>query len=215
MILATPSDPNAAIPGEPITFLKPETDDSIKSGKAIPEALVQPKHGAKRNFKFTKRIFESHGYTQGCVGCEALQSDAGRRSHFKYCRDRIAEELEKSQEGRKFFEDARSRLVDNKIGQEDDDNMLLPDNIDEDNSEPDDDDSASEESGDGNKGLVAWIQGITQHGCIAEEVHSILIRVEKEVNLDNDTSALSREGTIAPAHSQTGEEAWAKIWLLS
>ena len=178
-IPATLSDPNPATPGELITILKPESDGSTQSGKDVLGTPIQPRHASKSNFKLTKRIFENHGYTHGCVGCEALQPEGGRRSHSTYGRNRIVDEVTKSQEGRTILEDAKKRLADKNPDGEDDDNMFLPDHLDKDESGSDGVDSASEEGESGDKSLLAWIQGVTRHGCIAEGVQDILTRLEK------------------------------------
>ena len=58
----------------------------------------------------TKRLVEEHGYIDGCVGCEALARGMPRRTHSRYCRTRVAEQLTKSEEGKHMFQRVGARM---------------------------------------------------------------------------------------------------------
>ena len=109
-VRATPTSPNLAHPDQEITILKPSDESNVKSGKDVPKAIAVPESTKRRNFKMTKRLFEDFGFTPGCVGCEAIDEGLSRRSHSKYCRERIAQELERTDEGRKVLKSASDRF---------------------------------------------------------------------------------------------------------
>ena len=58
-----------------------------------------------------KRHFEKHGYTEGCDGCARLAAGMTKKSvHSDKCRNRMYEELKKTEEGRKWMEEAETRI---------------------------------------------------------------------------------------------------------
>lgn len=85
-IKAAPGSPNPSSPEENIIVLRFDTEGESKSGKDPPSTPVQPSTSKKRDVKFTRGIVEENGFTDGCVGCEALQTGGGRRTHSTYSR---------------------------------------------------------------------------------------------------------------------------------
>ena len=51
-----------------------------------------------------KEIFEEHGYTLDCRGCDVSIVGLDRREHTRVCRTRLEECLAKIDKGRKVFE---------------------------------------------------------------------------------------------------------------
>ena len=60
-----------------------------------------------------RRLLDIHGYTQGRVGCGALQIGASWGPRTKYCRARVLEELNGSGEGRGGIQRAEERFASN------------------------------------------------------------------------------------------------------
>ena len=52
---------------------------------------------------------QQFGYTEGCDGCEAARHGLAHRQRSRACKQRIAEELEKSDEGKKRVEKVKQR----------------------------------------------------------------------------------------------------------
>ena len=50
--------------------------------------------------RLRKEDFVRHGFTEGCLGCQALIAGTGARGHSEQCRDRMNEALEETEEGR-------------------------------------------------------------------------------------------------------------------
>ena len=61
-------------------------------GTKLPEAEVESKDKAARDFKITKRLLDKYGLSQGCPGCEA-SLEGKSRSHTQGCRNRIEEAM--------------------------------------------------------------------------------------------------------------------------
>ena len=102
--------PNPASREQEIAILKPAEEFKGKSGKDILATRTILDITRRRNFKMTRRFFEDFGFTPGCVGCEAIDEGLPRRTHSKYCRERIAQELGKSEEGRQVLKNVSDRF---------------------------------------------------------------------------------------------------------
>ena len=74
---------------------------------ARPAPAVQP--FKPKAFKIYKDDVDRYGMTQGCHGCMALKRGEGQRGHTPECRARFAEELAKTEDGRKRVEKADER----------------------------------------------------------------------------------------------------------
>ena len=58
-----------------------------------------------------KKFFDTHGYTEGCDGCGRLSAGMkAKRPHSDKCRDRMYQEMRKTEEGRKWLEGAEGRV---------------------------------------------------------------------------------------------------------
>ena len=55
---------------------------------------------APRGFRTEKEDFEKHGYTEGCEGCNRMQTGGERRSHTAKCRERMLKAMSEDEEGR-------------------------------------------------------------------------------------------------------------------
>ena len=69
------------------------------------ELPVDPKR-----FRITKDDIERIGYSEGCVGCNAIRQSKPTQRHSKYCRRRVQEDLKGSEEGRQRLEKAEERF---------------------------------------------------------------------------------------------------------
>ena len=113
-IKATPRhpDPNnkerqeldAPVDGDPEG--KRDAQDRAEGRKRIPkeEPIISmdvdttgPPDSAVREMRITKRVLEKFGYTQGCVGCTAVQQGSDKRLHTEACRQRIYEDMSRDQ----------------------------------------------------------------------------------------------------------------------
>ena len=64
-----------------------------------------------RRARLGQQDFEDFGYTQGCRGCEYLQTGIGQRqNHSDQCRDRIEAELAKSDQDRARLDKSKDRI---------------------------------------------------------------------------------------------------------
>ncbi|CAJ1446434.1 unnamed protein product [Effrenium voratum] len=79
---------------------------------SVPEPVVEKKRkGYVPRGLYIRRDIElqQFGYTAGCDGCEAAREGLAHRQHTKACKKRIAEELERSDEGKKRVQQMRER----------------------------------------------------------------------------------------------------------
>lgn len=206
-VKATPMSPNPCNPDQEIIVLKPINENSGKSGKDFPETKATTDTTKRRNFKMTKRLFDEFGFTPGCIGCEAIDEGLLRRIHSKHCRERIAQELNKSEKGRKVLKNASDRLnksEDKDVipshedgGHDDGVELFAPEEFDESSSS-----EASEFDTDtiDEAKVLAWINKIAPCGCTPEEVRQLLKHLDETIpieevnvkgrtcNIDNDIS---------------------------
>ena len=64
-----------------------------------------------RRTRLGQQDFDDFGYTQGCRGCEYLQTGIGQRqNHSDQCQDRIEEELTMSDQGRARLHKSKDRI---------------------------------------------------------------------------------------------------------
>ena len=94
----------------------PEKDVMIELESGGDEAAATPlverkRKGYVRRGLYIRRDVElrQFGYTEGCDGCEAARHGLAHRQHSRACKQRIAEELEKSDEGKKRVEKVKQR----------------------------------------------------------------------------------------------------------
>lgn len=168
-----------------MTILKPEIASDTKSGKDMPDIIEQLTHVREGGFKFTKMIFECNGFTPGCAGCGALQSGGGTRRHMKHCRDRITEEFCNSEEGGEIFKDAEDRLLhrdDGNVG-----GKASAPTGDDTHGSSEHESSEPEDQAEGSESVLVWMQRVTRGECTTEQVRDILWKLEKEIDLGNDT----------------------------
>ena len=63
-----------------------------------------------RRMKITKKVLEKTGFTEGCEGCRYMQAGMDeQREHSEKCRQRIEEELAKTEEGQRRIKAQESR----------------------------------------------------------------------------------------------------------
>ena len=71
----------------------PSIVEARVSAKANPDKdVIKPSGGdyVPRRAKITRKDLRRHGYTAGCPGCIAMESESGRRAmHSRECRDRL------------------------------------------------------------------------------------------------------------------------------
>ena len=103
----TPQRPDPTKPGLNIPVqirLEPEMPFEI------PEMVpVRSEEGPRRAY-IMKQFFEEHGYSEGCDGCGCLAAGLKKkRPHSDKCRNRIYEEMRKTEKGRKHLEEADNK----------------------------------------------------------------------------------------------------------
>lgn len=111
-VKSTPNCPDPGSLDDNITILKPDESDQHVCGNDFFDARMLPSNTKRRNAKLTQIAFEEHRYTDGCIGCEALQSGVTRRSHSTYCRSTIVEKFNTLDEGRAMLRCAEQRRND-------------------------------------------------------------------------------------------------------
>ncbi len=62
-------------------------------------------------FRILKQDIDRVGYSDGCVGCNAMRSGKAAQRHSEYCRRRVQEELKGTEEGRQRLEKAEERFT--------------------------------------------------------------------------------------------------------
>ena len=94
----------------------PEKDVMIELESRGDEAAATPLVERKRKGYVPRGLYirrdvelQQFGYTEGCDGCEAARHGLAHRQHSRACKQRIAEELEKSDEGKKRVEKVKQR----------------------------------------------------------------------------------------------------------
>ena len=86
---------------------QPEQPDAEPSGgKAAPPENINP-----RDFKILQKDLQKYGYTSGCPGCLAARLKQQAQNHNTNCRNRIKQELLKTDEGRARVEAAAARML--------------------------------------------------------------------------------------------------------
>ena len=66
--------------------------------------------GRPRNFRITKRMIQKFGQTAECPGCATVMKPGRTEAHSEKCRQRVHEELKKTEEGRHRIAEARRRI---------------------------------------------------------------------------------------------------------
>eukprot|EP00973_Karenia_brevis_P065866 9153977-Karenia_brevis.AAC.1 len=92
-LAGTPQQPNPAKPGLhiPIRVTFDEVQDEDIEAQETEDKQIVP-----RRIKISKKILDTHGYTDGCEGCRHQRAGLIPRNHNEACRKRIVEELEKT-----------------------------------------------------------------------------------------------------------------------
>jgi hypothetical protein len=77
----------------------------------MPEMIpIRAEEGPRRPY-LLKKHFEQHKYTEGCDGCGTLVAGMKtKKPHNDKCRNRMYEEMKKTDEGRKWLEEAENKL---------------------------------------------------------------------------------------------------------
>ena len=106
----TPQKPDPTKPGLSIPVqirLEPEVPFEIPN--LVP---ARSEEGPRRPY-IVKKFFEMHGYTEGCEGCSRLSANMkSKRPHSDKCRERMYQEMKKTDEGKKWLEGAEGRVDD-------------------------------------------------------------------------------------------------------
>jgi hypothetical protein len=112
----TTSDGYAELRGLPWK-LRPEHREALEQPLPIdlPQVdrpMTDPRIGrpGPRRLYIRRKDLEQHGVTVGCEGCESLINGGAQRTHTEECRDRIREELLKTEEGQARADAAEQRL---------------------------------------------------------------------------------------------------------
>lgn len=189
-VRATPMCPNTSSPEDPMPVLRSEPNEESSPNRILPDTPTSEIPYRRRNFKLTKRLIDEYGITPGCVGCEAMQQGT-RRSHSAYCRKRIAERLEETEEGRKRLSDAENRLKEHRerLGKE-----VKTNSADVPSSSADEESDEEHGSDNDDMGLqaperapeakiAAWINRLTDTKCTADEIKEILMKLDGEPSL--------------------------------
>ena len=108
----------------------PKAPDPSKEGFNIPtkvnfdadeDAPAEEKQTDKidiRRMRITPDLLKKHGYTDGCEGCRFKRAGLeGSRPHTEVCRKRLAEAMDKDEDGRRKIEKEKVRL-DNRMALE-------------------------------------------------------------------------------------------------
>ena len=67
--------------------------------------------GDPRRCRITKQDIDNVGYSDGCVGCNAMRAGKAAQRHSKYCRRRVQDELKGTEEGRQRLDKAEERFT--------------------------------------------------------------------------------------------------------
>ena len=84
-----------------------ENDDAEKLVKVDDAEIV----GDPRRFRITKGDIEQVGYSDGCMGCNAMRASKPAQRHSEYCRRRVQDDLKGTEEGRQRLEKAEERFT--------------------------------------------------------------------------------------------------------
>ena len=103
-ITATPWDPQRRKTREERPVVRGDHGEAKmvmeEEEKIFPEPVPSDDVKIKRKaMKVQKKDIEEHGYTVGCPGCTAMMNNSYQIAHDTKCRQRIQEELNKSEEG--------------------------------------------------------------------------------------------------------------------
>ena len=186
-INATPTNPNLGNPNAPNSTFKFKSDAIVESGKNATNTPIVGKKAKLKNSKITKKLFEEHGYIDGCVGCETIGSGMPKRNHTKYCRTRMTEELNKTQKGRATIKRNEERLMKNR-----DDNHPANDQRIEEKFQSEREKGFDVEDGDN---AMAFIGGTGCERCNPTMVKEILTRFEGEIQTKKSANIENNEAT--------------------
>jgi hypothetical protein len=103
-ITATPRNPNPNKPAKDGTNEVEPVNVDEELGRDLPgdDPVVegQGEDGERnrpedvREMRLTRRMFDKHGWSDDCPGCDALQRDAAKRKHTPVCRERMYRRME-------------------------------------------------------------------------------------------------------------------------
>ena len=68
-----------------------------------------------RRFRITREDIEKVGYSDGCMGCNAMRASKPAQRHSEYCRRRVQEDLKGTEEGRQRLEKAEERFTEARV----------------------------------------------------------------------------------------------------
>jgi hypothetical protein len=104
------------VDGAPPVIVFPERD---ATADAAPLPVPRPEGPVPRRLKLLRKDLETHGFTEGCPGCDAQvnpkRSVDGRlvtRTHSDECRGRLLEAIRKTPEGSRRIDEAVERMFD-------------------------------------------------------------------------------------------------------
>ena len=84
-----------------------ENDDAEKLIKVDDTEVA----GNPRRFRITREDIEKVGFSDGCMGCNAMHASKPAQRHSEYCRRRVQENLKGTEEGRQRLEKAEERFT--------------------------------------------------------------------------------------------------------
>ena len=93
-----------------------EGDDRIPVSVHIPQAQGQPPQEPQAPEELTRRIYikktdvETYGKTPGCPGCESMGRGGKAKNHTETCRNRLEEEMKKTEQGQERIKEAEKRM---------------------------------------------------------------------------------------------------------
>ena len=67
--------------------------------------------GDPRRFQITKHDIEKVGYSDGCMGCNAMRAGKPSQRHSEYCRRQVQDDLKGTEEGRQRLDKAEERFT--------------------------------------------------------------------------------------------------------
>ena len=129
------------------------------------------------------------------------------RSHSKFCRERIAQELDKTENGRRTLKNVEERphVNDEDVEMEDGLELFALDHVDahvgidrgigNQTKEVQDSESDGQSDGDCGGGALAWINRITPIGCTLGEVRELLKKLDSHLKVPHGNTGNGRKAT--------------------
>ena len=104
----TPQQPDPRKPGTHVPIQVCFDPPSIGT---VDESTPLRREKGVRRMKITKRMFEDHGYSEGCEGCRYQRAGmAEQRVHSEECRAKLVEQMGETEAGRQKIEKQNERM---------------------------------------------------------------------------------------------------------